>query len=152
MIRYARKFIAMRAAQRMTLLAAAVLVPWFWLALRVVGLQRLAKRLQVVAKARAVPAFDAEGHIRQVVDLVDMAANHSFLAPNCLTRSLALQWLLGRGGIATQLRIGVRLERGQLEAHAWVEFQGTPINDQPDIESRYRAFPGPVAAHAFSSP
>jgi len=43
----------------------------------------------------------------------------------CLTQALATQVLLGRCGHPASLRIGVaRSERGQLQAHAWVESQG----------------------------
>ncbi|NJM19865.1 MAG: lasso peptide biosynthesis B2 protein [Richelia sp. SM1_7_0] len=42
----------------------------------------------------------------------------------CLRKSLALWFLLSRQGIATELQIGTRLDRGEFQAHAWVEYQG----------------------------
>ena len=47
----------------------------------------------------------------------------------CLTRSLALARVLGRRGIVTDVRIGVRTEDGALKAHAWVEWEGRALND-----------------------
>jgi hypothetical protein len=62
--------------------------------------------------------------------LVHIAARHSPLHTTCLHRSLVLWWLLHCQGIESALRIGVRKQAGQLQAHAWVECQGTPLHDQ----------------------
>src|SRR5256884_4286895 len=35
--------------------------------------------------------------------------------------------LLGRQGITSRLRIGIRKENGKLRAHAWVEREGTAL-------------------------
>jgi hypothetical protein len=67
---------------------------------------------------------------------------------NCLVRSLCLQWLLRRRGVASELRIGARLVGGQLESHAWVEVDGRPVNDAPDVAERYAAFEGALANRA----
>ena len=68
--------------------------------------------------------------------------------PRCLTRSLALAWLLKRRGIPFVLRIGV--PRGTtiawegkpvtLSAHAWVEHAGIVLNDRQDVALRFSAF------------
>lgn len=42
----------------------------------------------------------------------------------CLVQALAAQVLLARNGYQSDLRIGVALEQGVLQAHAWVESQG----------------------------
>ena len=59
--------------------------------------------------------------------LVDVGSR--LLRLRCLTRSLALARMLGRRGVATELRIGVRTEEGVLQAHAWIECMGRPLND-----------------------
>ncbi len=59
---------------------------------------------------------------------------------NCLSRSLALSWLLRRQGIESDLRIGVRNHEGEFQAHAWVECQSQVLNDASDVASRYRPF------------
>jgi hypothetical protein len=48
--------------------------------------------------------------------------------------------LLGRHGIETDLRIGVRRALGQFEAHAWVELDGIALNDSNDVGQRYSPF------------
>ena len=68
-----------------------------------------------------------------------------------LTRSLVLGWLLQRRGVATELRIGVRLVGGVLDAHAWVEYLGVPVNDRRDVAPQFGPFSGSAAPPAFSS-
>ena len=55
------------------------------------------------------------------------AARHLPFQPNCLEQSLALWWLLRRRGIPADLRIGVRKDAANFEAHAWVEAGGSGI-------------------------
>jgi hypothetical protein len=50
----------------------------------------------------------------------------------CLRRSLALQALCRRQGVATTLQIGVRKQANLLEAHAWVEHQGVIVGSSPE--------------------
>ena len=58
----------------------------------------------------------------------------------CLPQALALQWLLRRKNISTEMRIGVRLEgERKLEAHAWLEKEGQVIiggRQSPDLFKR----------------
>lgn len=72
--------------------------------------------------------------------MVRIAARYSLIRLNCLPRSLTLWWLLRRQGIAVDLRIGVTPKEGRLEAHAWVELQGLPLDDQDDVYERFAPF------------
>jgi hypothetical protein len=42
--------------------------------------------------------------------------------------------------VACDLRLGVRREKDELQAHAWVERDGVALNDAPDVSRRYAAF------------
>jgi hypothetical protein len=77
--------------------------------------------------------------------MVRIAARYNLIRLNCLPQSLALWWLLHRQGISSDLRIGVIPKAGGLEAHAWVEFQGVPLNDQDDVRERFAPFPETIA-------
>jgi Transglutaminase-like superfamily len=55
----------------------------------------------------------------------------------CLPRALCLRWLLGRHGIRTDLRIGVARKEAGLDAHAWVEREGRPVGEGPDVADRF---------------
>ena len=68
--------------------------------------------------------------------------------PQCLTRSLALAWLLRWRGIPFVIRIGVPRgttmgregEPVSISAHAWVEHAGIVLNDRQDVALQFSAF------------
>ena len=60
--------------------------------------------------------------------MVRAAARHGIGRPTCLEESLTLWWLLGRRGIAADLRIGVRKTGKKFDADAWVEHEHRPLN------------------------
>ena len=135
------KFAALSWSERRTLQTAIVLLPLFWLGLQCFGLRRLQAWLQ-----RPLPATDASlstAEIARIAALVNSAAGLAPIPATCLTRSLLLGWMLQRRGVPSQLRIGVRMNQGKLDAHAWVEYAGVPINDQPDVGQQFAAFQSP---------
>lgn len=73
-------------------------------------------------------------HLRWIVSIA--GRNHLF-PMRCLQQSLVLQWLLGRRGIPTDLRIGVRKELDGLHAHAWLEQAGAAIAEREQIIASY---------------
>ena len=144
------KFGALSRADRRIILASAAWLPLFWLGLRVLGLQRFQRMLRRNhATAEDGPALE---EIRRMGTLVNIAGRHALCPVTCLSRSLLLGWMLQRRGIASQLRIGVRLVNDNLDAHAWVECAGVPINDDPNIGNQFAPFAAPLpAAGAFPS-
>ena len=68
---------------------------------------------------------------------VRSAARRHLYPMRCLAQSLALAWLLGRRGVATDLRLGVSRQQGKFDAHAWLELDGVPINDSSNLMRRY---------------
>lgn len=121
------------------LLKCGLLLPLFWLALRTMGFARLQARLQDSRVIKSAAPMN-QNEIRALGELVNIAARHHPLPATCLSRSLLLRWLLHRRGISTELRLGARLADGKLDAHAWVEWNGEPVNDETDIASRFQAF------------
>ncbi len=65
------------------------------------------------------------------------AARHHLYDMRCLPRALCLRWLLGRHGIESDLRIGVSRQDEGLDAHAWVEWQGRPVGEDPAVARRF---------------
>jgi hypothetical protein len=104
------------------------------LGLRVLPFQRLeswlapAPRQEGVADERAVP---------RLVWATAAAARHHLYPMRCLPQALCLRWLLGRQGIAAELRIGVERGRGDLRAHAWVERDGCPVGEGLRVADRF---------------
>lgn len=142
------RFRALPAAQRRALLAACAWLPLFWIGLRALGLARFQALLARTAVARGCEPPPAD--IRALGALTDLAARRSPFPATCLTRSLLLQWMLRRRGVAAELRIGVRLAQGALDAHAWVEVAGEPVNDDPDIAGRFAPFSSLAAGGAVA--
>ncbi len=56
------------------------------------------------------------------------AASRRVPRASCLTQALALQEMLARAGLASDLHIGVaKSEDGRFEAHAWLEREGRVV-------------------------
>lgn len=144
------KFRALSAAQQRIVVQAAFLLPCIWIGLQLFGLGRLQRWRQHPPRPAATTlALDA---IMAMGNLVNIAGRHALCPVTCLTRSLLLDALLRRRGVASQLRIGVRLAQGVLDAHAWVEVAGVPVNDRPDVDEQFAAFAEALPLAAFRSP
>ena len=78
--------------------------------------------------------------------MVNAADRHGLVHPSCLAKSLTLWWLLGRQGIPSRLRIGIRKEKEKFEAHAWVERDGTALNEPDEPHHHYAAFDASLSA------
>ena len=135
------------APQRRVLWASLWLLPLFWLGLRCLGLQRWQAWLDRAPLGTHPPlgADDAAA----LGTAVNIAAHHGVGPATCLTRSLLLRSILRRRGTDSDLRIGVQITDSRLVAHAWVEIAGQPINDTPDVATRFAAFDQPIAASLF---
>jgi hypothetical protein len=75
--------------------------------------------------------------------MVKAGAHYGLGHPTCLEQSLVLWYLLQRQRIPARFRIGVRTVAGKFEAHAWVEYEGTPLNQsEEELHQHYAAFEG----------
>jgi hypothetical protein len=131
------------AEQRLTMrswpvVAAAVV------ALHVLGIDRMLR-----IASRPVRG-SAKTVIGDVVASVDRAGRY-VPGATCLSRSLALAWILRGRGVEATVRIGVKtagqhMRRGRLEAHAWVEAKGVAVQDAPPgYAALLTSFPQPPA-------
>lgn len=87
------------------------------------------------------PADDATGDAQRAEQLaraLDRAARYGVLRPLCLVRSIALRDLLQRRGIrGAMIRIGVRREAGEFQAHAWVRWGTRILGDDARFVARF---------------
>lgn len=128
--------------ERWLLFETLVLLPLLSLGMRLLGLRRLYGTLARLAPAPDPSAAGGSAGLSRalaVTNLVQRAAWRSPLGSTCLTRSLALWWLLRRRGIASEVCLGVAKETVQFQAHAWVEYQGTVLNDDDQVRQRFSA-------------
>jgi len=144
------RYRALPRADRRILHSATLLLPVAWLGLHVAGLQRM----QAWAQRSRAPERDdfPLEEAAAIGTLVNIAARHSPWPATCLTRSLVLVRMLRRRGAAARLCIGVRLEDGALDAHAWVELEGVPVNDAPDVAEKFAPFGDMPTPAQFRSP
>lgn len=74
---------------------------------------------------------------QHVARLVGWAARLHLLRMTCLPQSLTLRWMLGRRGIASELKIGARKNRIGIHAHAWVEVDGEMVGEAGVMEYEF---------------
>ena len=125
-----------------------------WLALPLVA---VVLRWRGVQATRALLAgrprvSSATLSVSQVARCANAAARLQPLTRNCLARSVVLEWLLARHGHEAQLRVGTRRAGPALEAHAWVEHEGVPLNDTADVAERFASFPALPASGRSGAP
>lgn len=127
------KFFRLSAANRKEVLLAAVWLPLAHFRLKRRGLKSCLESLGVeeigLAPWRAFAAADRYEQALECRRNVAAAARYGVVAGTCLSRSLTVLKLLANRGITGQLLIGVDLQDGTLEAHAWVEVEGVPLEE-----------------------
>jgi hypothetical protein len=121
-------------------LEALVLLVGAHAALRLVGLPRL---VTWASRVRPRHALLTSAEVERAAWFVAAAGRLTGL--RCLPRALALTRLLGRRGVAADLRIGVRHEGSTLLAHAWVEWNGRALNDDERHLQQFARFEGALS-------
>jgi hypothetical protein len=129
-----RRWRALGANDRRETLRAAMLVPLCGAGVRVLGVKRTREWLAVAAQPSRRAGTSA---IERVVRAVERVRFHSPLSGTCLSRSLTLHYLLLRHGMRSELRLGVRRIGSRVAGHAWIEVNGSPLNDTPDVHSEF---------------
>jgi len=137
-----RRFRALERPAQELFLRAVVLLPLVALSLRWRGFRATQAALErFLPKANPEPdAALANKDAAVTAHMVNAADRHGPVHPSCLAKSLTLWWLLARQGIPSRLRIGIRKEKERFEAHAWVERDGTALNEPDEEHHHYAAF------------
>ena len=143
-----RRFNALGRPAQNLFLRAMVLLPLVTVSLRWRGFQAtqaaLQRFLSDTSQKRAVASVQKNTTL--TAHMVNAADRHGLVHPSCLAKSMTLWWLLGRQGIASRLRIGIRREKEKFEAHAWVERDGKALNEPDDRHRHYAAFDAALSA------
>jgi hypothetical protein len=138
-----QRYRALDPASRRVLRRAAILLPLVRWSLRLRGYGKtftsLQNRARFQAKAAGTPPESRE-EVQVACRMVRAALRYSFAQYTCLEESLTLWYLLRKQGISACLRIGVRKENEQFEAHAWVELRGEALNQPEELHRHYAAF------------
>ena len=133
-----RTFLAYPSRDRWGLIQTWWLLLGIDLALRALPFRRVQAWIMPSHPSRLITDSGQATHeIHQAEEILDCAARHHLYPMTCLRRSLALQWLLSKRGILTELRFGVRRDNGKLQAHAWLEYQCQVIGETSLPEEQY---------------
>ncbi len=93
-----------------------------------------------ITKAQKARLFEDEmAFSRDVAIAVNVAGRRSIWPTSCLRQALALRYFLGRYGIESELRVGVRGGQRDFAAHAWVEKNGVVLIGGEYAGERYVA-------------
>ena len=127
--------------ERKLLWYALALFPVIALSLQLGGLGRTQKLISRLSLP--LPQVSAQyklARVWQTTRIVNITSRYYFFLHNCLRQSLLLCWLLHNQGIVSELRIGVQCQGEKFQAHAWVEYEGYPLNDSADVRKRFATF------------
>jgi hypothetical protein len=80
----------------------------------------------------------------RIVRAVNLAADVFPSNPSCLEKSIVIDALLHNEGLQAHVCIGVRSECGAIHAHAWVDLDGVPLNESPQVVERFAVFEGAI--------
>jgi hypothetical protein len=138
-----QRYRALDADARKIFRRAVVLLLCIGASLRLRGYKKTQDWLQTRLDGRepTLPEAGIPGELVQKTCRMVRAAEHYGIArATCLEESLALWYLLGRRGLPSRVRIGVRKQSEKFEAHAWVEYQGAALNQTEELHHHYAAF------------
>lgn len=140
-----RRFRALDPEARDLFLRASVLLPCIGVSLHTRGYKKTQDWLQKRLQKQNLPAPAADTTVELVQKTCRMvlaAEHHGLVRSTCLEESLTLWYLLGRSRIPSRLRIGVRKESEKFEAHAWVEYENSALNQSDQFHEHYVPFEG----------
>lgn len=125
----ARRIFSLPAREFGELLAAqAVLLGALW----TVWTRPKGGLLRPVDSPAGPPAPHHEAELARMVVALDRAARYGLFRPTCLVRAVALERMIARARVgAAVVRVGVRRQREEFLAHAWIELDGRVVGDAP---------------------
>lgn len=142
-MRRARSFLRLPWRKQRALLTAGIALTSVRVALRVLPFQTLRRLLARLARTPAAREPIDQSEIDLIVWALSVGGRTLPAAGRCLIEALSGYVLLGRRGVATDLRIGVaRDPDGTFTAHAWLEKGDFVVLGHLGTElERYAPFP-----------
>lgn len=133
-MRRLRKFLRLEKREQLLLLETVTLLAVVRLGLWLIPFRTVKKLLAKIEQGPARSRSSNPLSVNQIAWAVRVGSRAVPMA-TCLTQALTGQILLARRGHPAHLRIGVAKEpRKDLEAHAWLEYEGrVVIGDHGDL-------------------
>ncbi|KAB8330904.1 lasso peptide biosynthesis B2 protein [Scytonema tolypothrichoides VB-61278] len=140
-----RNFLKLSGSDRYLLAITFILLGAIRLGLFFLAFRNLLKLLQKINKPNIRFPFEIQKSqisVGKIVWAVNVATRYMPGGAKCLARALTTHFFMNRYHYSSELRIGVAKEQGgQLEAHAWIEYEGrVAIGNLPDL-SRFIPLP-----------
>ncbi len=140
-MRQARNFLRLGAGDRYFLIKTLILLVAIRLGLSLLRFNTLLKLLTKISQPCERSQIASKVTVGKIVWAVN-AATRYVPGVKCLARALTTQVLMNQHGQSAELRIGVvKGETGKLEAHAWIEYQGSVVMGNLQDLSRYMPLP-----------
>ncbi len=144
MIAKVRQYWTLPVSERRLLWQMAIALPLVEMGLRLFGFNRTKQALTQWSQIGAPSPVNRNDEVIRYKRLFRRVCRVSPFTGRCLAQSLTLWALLQRRGIDTDLIFGQRYDQGRFDAHAWLEYQGRPINDSQQVHQRFVAFAKPI--------
>jgi hypothetical protein len=136
--------------ERRLLYRSVLFLPIIDLGLRLMGYASLRRKLEKLPISDCIGRFVTESEAlkqaKGVGRIVNIAAAHGLYKAGCLRKALLVWWLIHREGIQSEICFGVKKIDGHMEAHAWVEYRGTIVNDSEKVREQYQVLQGKVSS------
>lgn len=123
--------------KKLTKLSIQIMIPVMICSVKLVGIQRTVKVFIKQTTPSTSSITDNLNRATALRNAFRIARTQTPWKGNCLSQSLAFHWLLRKNNIASTMQIGVRTTPN-FKAHAWVEFNKTPLNAYSDVRQRYQ--------------
>ena len=131
------KFLDLSNSDRLVLIKTFLLLGLVRLGLWLLPYSRLQKILTKISDHRP-PKNQTVIESDKIVRAVNISSRYTPGGAKCLARALTTQVLMKQQGYSPRLLIGVaKGEQEQLEAHAWIEYQGEVVMGYLHNLSRY---------------
>ena len=125
-MRRLRQYLELSSAERREFILAILLVAFVRLCLALVSFGTVQRRWSDLV-LRATRSNEHRSLLPAKIVWLVAVASRCVPTAHCLARCMAAQVLLARQGYSTTLQIGVRKLGSRLDAHAWLEYDGSPL-------------------------
>ncbi len=137
-MRRLRRFLGLGGSDKLLLLEATLVAVFVRLGLQTLRFRRLRGLLSTDAADHELPTEDVE----RIAWTVKKVCKYIPLDATCLTQAMTGEYMLGRRGRESNLRIGVaKSDEQKLDAHAWLEVDGNVVIGNNQDLTRYAMLP-----------
>lgn len=124
---------SLHSRDRRALFFFAAMLPAVDASLRLLGYRRTCRLLDAFSRHDVYrhPNRDESEHAERLAQLALVAGRRGAVHASCLRQALALNFLLRKKGLASEVRLGIAPPDGNgFNAHAWVELDGIALGEQ----------------------